>query len=148
MSDCVFCKIRDKEIPSNLIYEDDIVMVILSIEPAAPGHMLVIPKNHFRDIFSTPCDILGHMNIVCKKMAVLLEEKLSAEGVNILNASGAPAQQSVFHIHYHVVPRYANDKLDLWFHGPLADSSNSSDSTNQVKHSKPTLEEIKNKLLS
>lgn len=117
MNDCIFCKIVNNEIPSSVIYEDDYVKSFLDVNPVSKGHILVIPKTHYKDIFETPDEILERINTVCKKMAILCKEKLNATGVNIVNASGKDAQQSVFHLHYHVVPRYKDDGLNLWFHG-------------------------------
>lgn len=115
MTNCIFCKIIKKEADSFKLYEDDYVISFLDINPASEGHLLVVPKEHFQDAFSTPDEILGHINIVCKKMGELCKSKLGATGINILNAAGKDAQQSVFHTHFHVVPRFENDGIDLWF---------------------------------
>lgn len=115
--ECIFCKIIRDEIPVKKLYEDDFVIVFLDANPKTKGHLLIIPKQHYENIFDTPDNILERINVVCKKMSELLKEKLGATGVNIVNASGADAQQSIFHLHYHVVPRYKNDGIDLWFHG-------------------------------
>ena len=121
MDECIFCKIANNEIPCLQIFEDDLVKAFLDVNPISNGHLLVIPKEHFENIFVTPDEVLAHINQVCKKMALLCKEKLNATGVNIVNASGKDAQQSVFHLHFHVVPRYENDGLDLWFHGRSKD---------------------------
>lgn len=115
MKDCIFCKIAQKEVPSRVLYEDAQFIVFLDINPASKGHLLVVSKEHYEDIFSTPEEILGRLNILCQKMGQLCRERLKADGVNILNASGEEAQQTVFHLHYHVVPRYKGDGIDLWF---------------------------------
>lgn len=117
MVECSFCKIVNKELPCFQLFEDDLVMAFLDINPTSNGHLLVIPKEHFETIFVTPDDVLDRVNQVCKKMAILCKERLGATGVNILNASGKDAQQSVFYLHFHVAPRFENDELDLWFHG-------------------------------
>lgn len=114
---CVFCKIGNGEKECFKVYEDDLIVALLDIHPCSPGHILVIPKEHYESIFDTPNEVLGRINIVCKKMGLLCKEKLGATGVNTLNASGKDAQQSVFHLHFHVIPRYEEDGLDLWFHG-------------------------------
>lgn len=116
-NDCIFCKIITGKSPSFKLYEDDLVIVILALPPTAKGHALVIPKIHYENIFETPDDVLARVNIVCKKLASKLKEKLGFKGVNILNASGKAAQQSVFHLHYHIIGREEKDGLDLWFHG-------------------------------
>ncbi len=117
MVNCVFCKIVAKEMRGLELYEDDLVMAILDTHPVSDGHLLVIPKKHYENVFVTPDDVLSRINQVCKKMALLCKEKIGATGANILNASGKDAQQSVFHLHFHVVPRFKEDGLDLWFHG-------------------------------
>lgn len=117
MEECIFCKIVNNKIPCLQIFEDDLVKVFLDANPISNGHLLVVPKEHFENVFVTPDEVLAHISKICKKMALLCKEKLNATGVNIVNASGKDAQQSVFHLHFHVVPRYENDGLDLWFHG-------------------------------
>ena len=117
MKDCIFCKIVKGEIPCFGTYEDELVKVFLDVNPVSEGHLLAIPKKHYQDIFEAPDNVLVEINKLCKKMSLLCREKLCADGVNIVNASGAQAQQSVFHLHYHIVPRYKNDGLNLWFHG-------------------------------
>jgi len=114
---CIFCKIVSGEVKSYTLYEDDFLRAFLDVSPVSRGHILVIPKKHYENIFDASDEILERINVVCKKMAFLLKEKLGASGVNVVNASGKDAQQSVSHLHYHVVARYENDPLDLWFHG-------------------------------
>ena len=114
---CVFCDIVNGEIPSVKIWEDEGHIAILDANPVTEGHTLLIPKEHYENIFELPDELAAQMNIACKKVAILLREKFNVNAVNILNASGKAAQQSVFHIHYHIVPRRESDGLDLWFHG-------------------------------
>ena len=121
MEECLFCKIVNNEIPCFQLFEDDLVKVFLDINPVSMGHLLIIPKEHFENIFTTPENVLIRISQVCKKMALLCKEKLGATGVNIVNASGKDAQQSVFHLHFHIIPRYKKDGLDLWFHGKSKD---------------------------
>ena len=121
MTECSFCKIANNEIPCFQLFEDDLVKVFLDINPVSMGHLLIIPKEHFENIFTTPENVLIRISQVCKKMALLCKEKLGATGVNIVNASGKDAQQSVFHLHFHIIPRYKKDGLDLWFHGKSKD---------------------------
>ncbi|MBS3167538.1 HIT family protein [Candidatus Woesearchaeota archaeon] len=116
MDDCVFCKIIKGGINSYSLYEDDLVKAFLDVNPVSKGHILVIPKEHYENIFETPDNVLEKISLVCKKLSLICRDKLKSTGVNILNASGKDAQQSVFHLHYHVVPRYEKDGLDLWFH--------------------------------
>ena len=116
MSECIFCKIAKGEIPAEKIYEDEEFIAFSDVNPIVEGHTLVIPKKHFENIFDLPEELAGKLNIACQKVANLLKNKYPIKDVNILNASGKFAQQSVFHIHYHVVPRKEGDGLNLWFH--------------------------------
>jgi histidine triad (HIT) family protein len=111
---CIFCKIINGEIPANKIYEDEKVLAFLDINPISKGHTLIIPKTHFENIFDIEEEDLKEIINACKKISILLKENLNADGVNILHASGKDAQQSVFHFHLHVVPRYKEDNLDTW----------------------------------
>jgi len=116
MDECIFCKIVNGKLPCNKIYEDENFIAFFDVNPVVEGHTLVISKKHFENIFETSDEISGKINLVCKKVAILLKEKFNVNAVNIINASGRAAQQSVFHLHYHVIPRRENDGLDLWFH--------------------------------
>lgn len=113
---CPFCSINAQPEKAYILYEDELVLAFLDIAPVAKGHCLIIPREHYEDIFSTPEPVLERINRVAKKLALDAQNKLHATGVNILNASGISAEQSVFHLHYHVVPRYDHDELSLWFH--------------------------------
>lgn len=116
MNDCIFCKIAKKEIPAQTVFENKDVIAFLDVNPVTKGHILVIPKEHYADVFDIPEEILKEIAVVAKKLSQQCKKKLPCDGVNILNASGKEAQQSVFHFHMHVVPRYADEKLNLWFH--------------------------------
>ena len=114
MVNCVFCQIIADKKESLKIYEDEMTLCLLDINPISRGHSLIIPKKHFKDIFDIEEEYLKKVIIATKKVSKLLKEKLNADGVNILHASGKSAQQSVFHFHFHLVPRYKNDGLDFW----------------------------------
>lgn len=116
MENCIFCKIINKKIPAKILYEDELTLAIMDVNPVTKGHILVVPKKHYENIFKTPEQTLQAIAKTTKIIANLLKEKLQATGVNVLNASGQSAQQSVFHLHYHVVARYDDDNLNLWFH--------------------------------
>lgn len=113
-NDCIFCKIASGEILSKKIYEDKKVIAFLDINPISKGHTLIIPKKHFENIWDINELYLKEIINASKKTSLLLKNKLNAEGINILHASGKEAQQSVFHFHIHVVPRYKDDKLNTW----------------------------------
>ena len=109
MENCIFCKIAAGEIPSNTIYEDDSFRVILDLGPATKGHALVLPKNHYADLFEIPEDVLADVAMVAKKVAGTMKEKLSCDGLNLVQNNGEAAGQTVMHFHLHIIPRYAND---------------------------------------
>ncbi len=122
--DCIFCKIAEKEFGAKIISETDLSLAFLDVNPVNPGHTLIIPKSHFIDISDTPDEILSELILHSKKVAKILIKSLDASGFNILNASGKSAQQSVFHLHLHIVPRFDEDGMNLWFHGDSSDSVN------------------------
>ena len=114
MKECVFCKIIEEKLEAHKIFEDEKVICILDRKPISKGHCLIIPKRHSDDIFDIADDDLKHIIIATKKVANILKTKLNAKGINILHASNKVAQQSVFHFHIHIVPRYEDDGLDTW----------------------------------
>ncbi len=116
MTDCIFCKIINKEIPSDIIYEDDSTIAILDIRPVGRGHALVIPKAHSADFMSTGDQVLGMINLKVKKVAQALVKTLNASGINITTNNGAAAGQVIFHLHFHLIPRFSSDGLVPWPH--------------------------------
>lgn len=117
---CIFCKIIKGEMPSYKIYEDEKTYAFLDISDDAIGHTLVIPKNHYENIMEIPQeDLLAVMTTVQKISKHYVS--LGYTGVNLMNASGKSAQQSVFHFHMHIIPRVENDGLDTW---PKMDKKN------------------------
>ena len=109
MDNCIFCKIANGEIPSNTIYEDDRFRVILDNGPATKGHALVLPKEHFADLYEIPEDVLSGAAAVAKKVAATMKEKLGCDGLNLVQNNGEAAGQTVMHFHLHIIPRYEND---------------------------------------
>lgn len=107
--DCVFCKIRDGQIPSLKIYEDDRTLAFMDINPLNPGHCLVVTKNHAATIFDTDVSDLQAAIVTVRKVATAVRGAMQADGLNVLQASGAAAFQSVPHFHFHVIPRFNND---------------------------------------
>ncbi len=112
---CIFCKIINKEIPSKIIYEDDLVIAILDLSQATYGHTLVMPKKHYANIYEIDNDTLAHLIKVVKELAIKLKNKLHADGINILNNNDEAAGQTVMHYHIHILPRYKNDDLNINF---------------------------------
>lgn len=114
MSDCIFCKIINGELPCVKVYEDADVMAFLDIHPVNFGHTLVVPKVHYINIFDTPADVLGKLMAVVKKITPAI---LKATGTNSFNLgvnNGAPAGQVIFHTHFHIMPRYDGDGYKMW----------------------------------
>ncbi len=109
MSDCIFCKIVEKQIPATILYEDDEVLAFMDIGPIVKGHALVIPKRHCDPITETPDELLAKLHLVAKRIAAAQMNGLGADGVNIMQNNGAAAGQEVPHIHVHVIPRFADD---------------------------------------
>ncbi|PKR78278.1 HIT family protein [Halalkalibacillus sediminis] len=106
MSDCVFCKILDGEIPSAKVYEDEHVYAFLDISQVTEGHTLVIPKKHCKDVFETDEETASNLFSAIPKIANAIKEAYQPQGMNILNNNGSFADQSVFHLHLHLLPRY------------------------------------------
>ncbi|MBQ8030635.1 MAG: HIT family protein [Butyrivibrio sp.] len=109
MDSCIFCKIANGEIPSNTIYEDDKFRVILDNGPATKGHALVLPKEHYANLFEMPEELLADAAKVAKKVASDIKDKLSCDGLNLVQNNGETAGQTVMHFHLHIIPRYEND---------------------------------------
>ena len=122
MSDCIFCKIANGEIPSATLYEDEDFRVILDLGPASKGHALILPKAHAANIYEISDDMAAKAMILAKKMATKMTEALKCDGFNIVQNNGEPAGQTVFHFHMHLIPRYKNDKSGFgWKPGKLTD---------------------------
>jgi histidine triad (HIT) family protein len=111
--DCLFCKIISGEIPSTRVYEDERTVAFMDINPATRGHMLVVPREHAKDLLSIDPDDLAAVARAAQKLGRAVSERLEADGVNLLNSCGRAAWQTVFHFHVHVIPRYAGDPLRL-----------------------------------
>ena len=112
-NNCIFCKIAAGEIPSKTIYEDDAFRVILDLGPATKGHALILPKNHYANLYELPEDTAGDVMKLAKKMATIMTEKLGCQGFNLMQNNGEPAGQTVFHFHMHLIPRYENDGQEI-----------------------------------
>jgi histidine triad (HIT) family protein len=117
MDACIFCKIAGSQAPSHNVYEDSEFLAFLTINPVSKGHTLVIPRAHCESLFDLDKSIAGRYLEVIQKVGVHICGKLGCHDFNVVNANGRWAQQSVFHIHFHIVPRFENDGLNLWFHG-------------------------------
>ncbi|MBU3839795.1 MAG: HIT family protein [Candidatus Ruminococcus intestinipullorum] len=121
-SDCIFCKLASGEIPTTTLYEDEDFKVILDLSPASKGHALIIPKEHYKNIYDLDETIAAKAMVLAKRMVIRLTEVLHCEGYNIVQNNNEVAGQTVFHFHMHLIPRYEGDKVGLgWKMGELTE---------------------------
>ncbi len=106
---CIFCKLANGEIPTRSIYQDDTFNVILDADPATKGHALILPKDHYANLFELPDEVAAKAFVLAKKLAAVMKERLHADGLNLVQNNGEIAGQTVFHFHLHLIPRYEND---------------------------------------
>lgn len=119
---CIFCKIIEGEIPSTVVYEDEMFRAILDVNPAARGHVIILPKNHAPNIYELPEQETSGIMVVAKKIACALKKTYHCDGINILQNNGEAAGQTVFHLHVHVIPRFENDAVNIkWKQGSMPD---------------------------
>ncbi len=119
---CVFCKIIAGEIPSTAVYEDDDFKAILDVNPAARGHVIIIPKKHAANIYELEDEDAAKVFPIAKKIAAALQKTYGCDGVNVLQNNGEAAGQTVFHLHVHVIPRYYDDDIKIkWKPGETPD---------------------------
>lgn len=111
--DCIFCKIADGEIPSAAVYEDDLFRVILDIAPAAKGHALILPKNHYDNLWELGEEEAKKVIGLAAKISAAQKKALGCDGINVLQNNGIAAGQSVFHFHMHLIPRYEEDQVEI-----------------------------------
>lgn len=116
MENCIFCRIIKGEIPSYKIYEDEYAYAFLDIAGDVDGHTLVIPKTHCTNVLDSDEEALSNTIKAVKKISKHYVDDCGYDGVNIINASGKAAQQSVFHLHFHVIPRKNDDGVDGFPH--------------------------------
>ena len=122
MSDCIFCKIANGEIPSATLYEDEDFRVILDLGPASKGHALILPKAHAANIYEISDEMAAKAMVLAKKMATKMTDALGCDGFNIVQNNGEQAGQTVFHFHMHLIPRYKGDNVGIaWEPGTLTD---------------------------
>ncbi len=117
MDECIFCRIVKGEIPSEKVYEDSKYVAFLDIMPANPGHTLVIPKEHYEDLMSTPNEVLDGMLNDAKKIASAVLKAVDAEGFNLQVNVGKVSGQVVPHLHIHIIPRFEGDGHHLFRQG-------------------------------
>lgn len=130
---CIFCKIVKKQVPSSIIHEDDSVLAFLDIRPVNEGHTLVIPKEHYADIFDIPSELLGKVHQVTKKVAIAVKKAVKADGISIIQQNGRAANQDIFHLHVHIIPQYAGEKIKSFHELQIVKSSQLEKTAEKIK---------------
>lgn len=123
-NNCIFCKLANGEIPTNAIYEDEDFKVILDASPASKGHALILPKEHYANIYEIDDEVLAKASKLAKKIITHEKDVLKCDGYNVVQNNGEVAGQTVFHYHMHLIPRYASDdntNVIEWKHKEFAD---------------------------
>ena len=110
---CIFCKLANGDIPTATLYEDDDFRVILDAGPASKGHALILPKEHYKNLYELDDEIAAKALVLAKKMITKLTDVLGCDGYNIVQNNGEVAGQTVFHFHIHLIPRYEGDEVGL-----------------------------------
>lgn len=121
MKDCLFCKIAAREIPADIIFENDETLAFLDINPVNPGHVLVIPKTHATNIFDIEAASWSAVAETVRRVAVAMEEGLACDGVNLMMNNREHAGQVIDHPHVHIIPRFKHDGLTHWPHKTYKD---------------------------
>lgn len=123
-AECIFCKIAAGEIPSKTIYEDEQFRVIMDISPATKGHALILPKEHYANLYEIPEEVAADAMKLAKKLAKKMTDALQCDGFNLVQNNGEVAGQTVFHFHMHLIPRYKDDGNEdkiCWNHLELSE---------------------------
>ena len=118
MDDCIFCKIIKGDLPSYKVYEDEFTLAFLDINPIAPGHTLIILKEHYQDLVATPAADLAQIISTVKKIAPAVVSSVGATGFNVGVNNGKVAGQLIEHVHFHLIPRKEGDGLGGWSNKP------------------------------
>lgn len=118
-NNCIFCKLASGEIPTNTIYEDEQFRVILDAAPASKGHALILPKEHYANLYEIDEEVAGNAMKLAKRLVIKMTDALKCDGFNLVQNNGEVAGQTVFHFHLHLIPRYKgmkNDDILTWNH--------------------------------
>lgn len=120
---CIFCKLANGDIPTATLYEDDDFRVILDASPASKGHALILPKEHYANLYELDDEVVAKVLVLAKKMITKLTDILGCDGYNIVQNNGEAAGQTVFHFHLHMIPRWKEDGVGIeWKMGELTDA--------------------------
>lgn len=122
MSECIFCRIASGEIPSATIYEDEDFRVILDLGPASKGHALIIPKQHYANLYELPDELASKAMVLAKRIITKMKDVVECDGYNLVQNNGESAGQTVFHFHLHLIPRNEGDQVGVtWTPGTLTE---------------------------
>lgn len=122
MSECIFCRIASGEIPSATIYEDEDFRVILDLGPASKGHALIIPKQHYANLYELPDELASKAMVLAKRIITKMKDVVACDGYNLVQNNGESAGQTVFHFHLHLIPRNEGDQVGVtWKPGTLTE---------------------------
>lgn len=113
---CIFCKIIQSKIPSHKVYEDEYSIAFLDIMPNNQGHTLVVPKEHYENIYVLPPETLARLSLSVQRISTAVKNAMDADGINVIMNNEVAAGQMVFHSHFHIIPRFQNDGFAHWPH--------------------------------
>lgn len=116
MEDTIFSKIIRREVPADIVYEDEHTLAFLDIAPVSIGHTLVVPKKKIKNIFDADDETLAHVMHTVRLLAPAIKDTTGADGLNIHSNHESAAGQVVFHLHFHLIPRFTGDNLNMWPH--------------------------------
>jgi histidine triad (HIT) family protein len=111
--DCIFCSILAGDMPGEVVQEDEHTVAFMDIQPWTRGHAVVIPRRHVKNLYEIEDEELARVNTAGRRLALKMRDNLHADGINLLNSTEPAAWQTIFHFHLHVIPRYADDPLQL-----------------------------------
>ncbi|MGB6065588.1 MAG: HIT family protein [Desulfomonilaceae bacterium] len=111
--DCIFCKIVAGEVPCTKVFEDETMLAFMDISPLNKGHLLVVPKEHFKNVFEIDAEVYARMAVAVCRLSKAIKSGLAPDGVNVMQLNGKAANQVVPHLHIHIVPRWKGDGLTI-----------------------------------
>jgi histidine triad (HIT) family protein len=130
---CVFCRIAHKQADASLVYEDEKVVAFLDIRPLNEGHTLVILKAHYENIFDVPKELNAYLHGVTKQVAIAVKKAMAVDGITIIQQNGKAANQDIPHLHVHVIPRYAGQKMPSFSETSEADKEKLNQTATKIR---------------